>query len=548
VIPVALAASLAGFLIFNWHPAKTFMGDSGSMLIGFLLASCMAMANPLLGTMEGVILPSLALSVAIIDAVLTMFRRHYQQRRSVFSAERGHIHHRLLDRGFTQTQTVITILFVSLAAVGIGLVALSMEGWSTLGGFALLVPLVLGTFRLAGSVRTDEMLRALRRKRELDRASRRHRKSFESLQLEFQHVTTLSQWWQGVCRAAERLDFLRVELTLPSTASKARRLGWEATETARFDGDRLHATIPISERKRTGEVAPMNVEIASLDSLELAGERLALFSRLMTEYSLDHLHKNESKLRSTSTTVRNLPSNGAISPASRGELAARGEYGEFGHLRVAIVHDFLYTYCGAERVVEQLINVFPHSDIFALFDFLPEEERGFLRDKPVTTSFLQQLPFARSAHRCYLPLMPLAIEQLDVSGYDLVISSSYLAAKGVITGPDQLHVCYCHSPARYAWELQHQYLDESGLNFGPRGMLARSVLHYLRTWDVRSSTGVDHFIANSDFIARRIAKVYRRSSTVIHPLPKSSRRLHRCWTNGSLQANSNDRRGLFRDA
>ncbi|HEX8913178.1 MAG TPA: glycosyltransferase, partial [Humisphaera sp.] len=120
-------------------------------------------------------------------------------------------------------------------------------------------------------------------------------------------------------------------------------------------------------------------------------------------------------------------------------------------------------------------------------------------------------------HRLYLPLMPLAIEQLDVSDYDVVISSSYLAAKGVITRPDQLHVCYCHTPVRFAWDLQNQYLAESGLVAGMRSFMARLVLHYIRSWDVRSAGGVDVFLANSDYVGRRIRKIYRRPSTTIHP-------------------------------
>lgn len=186
-------------------------------------------------------------------------------------------------------------------------------------------------------------------------------------------------------------------------------------------------------------------------------------------------------------------------------------------MRVALVHDFLYTYGGAEKVVEEILSIYPQADIFALFDFLPEESRGFLGGRSVTTSCIQKLPFAKSKHRAYLPLMPLAVEQLDVSSYELVISSSYLAAKGVITGPGQTHVCYCHSPARYAWDLQHQYLRDAGLGFGPRGIVARLILHYLRTWDVRSANGVDRFVANSAFVSQRIQKVYRRPSDVIHP-------------------------------
>jgi len=127
------------------------------------------------------------------------------------------------------------------------------------------------------------------------------------------------------------------------------------------------------------------------------------------------------------------------------------------------------------------------------------------------------LPKARSKYRSYLPLMPLAIEQFDLSSYDLVISSSHAVAKGVLTGPDQLHISYVHSPIRYAWNLQHQYLKEAGLNRGMKGWLAKWVLHKIRLWDLRTANGVDSFIANSYFIARRITKVYRRESIVIYP-------------------------------
>lgn len=185
--------------------------------------------------------------------------------------------------------------------------------------------------------------------------------------------------------------------------------------------------------------------------------------------------------------------------------------------RVAIVHDFLYCYGGAERVIEQILNIYPDADLFSLFDFLPPGERDFIHNKPVKTSFIQRLPWARRKHRGYLPLMPLAVEQLDVSGYDVVISSSYVAAKGVLTRPDQLHICYCHSPVRFAWDLQHQYLKEAGLTHGLKSVAARVLLHYIRSWDLRSAHGVDVYVTNSRFVSRRVQKVYRRSSTVIHP-------------------------------
>jgi glycosyltransferase involved in cell wall biosynthesis len=186
-------------------------------------------------------------------------------------------------------------------------------------------------------------------------------------------------------------------------------------------------------------------------------------------------------------------------------------------LRVAIVHDWLVVYAGAERVLEQMLQVFPQADLFAIVDFLPPDQRQFIGNRPVTTCFIQRLPFAMGKYRHYLPLMPLAVEQFDLSGYDLVISSSAAVAKGVITGPDQLHICMCYSPMRYAWDLTHQYLRESNLVSGPKSWLARWFLHKMRVWDARTANGVDEFIAISDFIARRIHKVYRRESTVIYP-------------------------------
>ncbi|ACC70263.1 glycosyltransferase family 4 protein [Paraburkholderia phymatum] len=201
-------------------------------------------------------------------------------------------------------------------------------------------------------------------------------------------------------------------------------------------------------------------------------------------------------------------------PVSKPPAQRRGARST-GPVRVAIVHDWLVTYAGAERVLEQIVACFPDADLFSLVDFL--DDRSFLRGKPVTTSFIQNLPMARTKYRAYLPLMPLAIEQLDVSAYDVVISSSHAVAKGVLTGPDQVHISYVHSPIRYAWDLQHQYLQQSALTRGPKSAFARVILHYMRNWDIRTSNSVDTFVANSEFISRRIRKVYQRESEVIFP-------------------------------
>ena len=192
-------------------------------------------------------------------------------------------------------------------------------------------------------------------------------------------------------------------------------------------------------------------------------------------------------------------------------------------MKIAIVHDWLVTYAGAERVLAALCETWPEADLFAVIDFLCDEDRARLGGKRATTTFIQQLPKARSAYQKYLPLMPLAIEQLDMSAYDLVISSSHAVAKGVLTGPNQLHISYVHSPIRYAWDLQHQYLHEASLDRGLKAKLARMLLHYMRMWDQRTASGVDEFIANSHFIAKRINKSYRRQSTVIYPPVDTSR-------------------------
>ncbi len=186
-------------------------------------------------------------------------------------------------------------------------------------------------------------------------------------------------------------------------------------------------------------------------------------------------------------------------------------------MRVAIVHDWLATYAGSEKVVSEILAVFPSADLFSVVDFLSADDRRLVLGKTAKTTFIQKLPFAKKYFRHYLPLMPLAVEQLDVSGYDLVLSSSHAVAKGVLTGPDQLHVCYCHTPMRYAWDLQHQYLHETGLDKGLKGGVVRWLLHRLRQWDMRTANGVDVFLANSRFIGRRIEKVYRRSAEVIYP-------------------------------
>jgi len=186
-------------------------------------------------------------------------------------------------------------------------------------------------------------------------------------------------------------------------------------------------------------------------------------------------------------------------------------------VKVAIIHEWLLVEAGAEKVLSEILKLFPEADLFCLIDFLPSAKRNFIGNRVTKTSFIQKLPFAKDKYRLYLPLMPLAVEQFDLSAYDLVISCNYAVAKGVITGPNQLHISYIHSPMRYAWDLQFQYLRQAHLEKGVKSWLTRYLLHKMRIWDTRTAHGVDHYLANSEFIARRVKKVYGRTATVIYP-------------------------------
>ncbi|CDN14482.1 Glycosyltransferase [Richelia intracellularis] len=171
---------------------------------------------------------------------------------------------------------------------------------------------------------------------------------------------------------------------------------------------------------------------------------------------------------------------------------------------------------GSEIVVREILNLVD-ADLYALIDFESKNPDSYLYKRQIGTTFLQQFPDAKNGIQNYLPLLPIAVEQLDLREYDVILSSSHAVAKGVITTPEQLHICYCHSPMRYAWDLTFDYLRSSKLGNGVIGWATRYLLHRLRQWDVTSANSVDYFIANSKHTARRIWRCYRRESTVIYP-------------------------------
>lgn len=186
-------------------------------------------------------------------------------------------------------------------------------------------------------------------------------------------------------------------------------------------------------------------------------------------------------------------------------------------MKVALVCDTMSAYGGAERVIEQILKLYPSADVFTVLDVVPKGQRSFLGHRTITSTFLQRLPGIHRYYRKLLHVWPLAVEQLDVMKYDLVISMHHSVAYGVLTRPGQVHVSYVFSPARYAWDLQHEYLREAGLDSGPLSLLARHTLHKIRLWDFAAAQRPDAIAACSRFVADRMWRVHRRQVDVVYP-------------------------------
>ena len=186
--------------------------------------------------------------------------------------------------------------------------------------------------------------------------------------------------------------------------------------------------------------------------------------------------------------------------------------------KIAIVHDWCPSFRGGERVVAEMCRLFPRAQIYTLFDFLSDEvKQEFFSGIEFHTSLADRLPWVEKYYRSLFFACPFLIEQFDVTGYDAVISSSAAFARGVLTRPDQPHLCYVHSPPRYAWDEQFSYLEQGKLGFGPKGLLFRRMLHHLRIWDARTAHGPDVMAANSNFVRARIRRIYGRDARVIFP-------------------------------
>jgi len=180
-------------------------------------------------------------------------------------------------------------------------------------------------------------------------------------------------------------------------------------------------------------------------------------------------------------------------------------------MKIALVHDYLNQYGGAERVLEAFTEIYPKAPIFTLI-----HDKRFFPEKKIFTSFLQKTPFAKKHHRYFPPLMPLAVEKFDLSDYDVVLSDTASFAKGVITKPETLHICYCHTPTRYVWDDSHKYIREFSMPKIAKFFIP-FFMNYIRLWDREAAHRVDKFLCNSKFIGSRIKKYYKRDAQVIYP-------------------------------
>ena len=284
VLMLALLGSLIGFLAFNINPARIFMGDCGSLFLGFMLATASVHCASKSATLVALALPVLALGVPIFDILFSMLRR-VLERRSIFSADRSHIHHRLLDMGLHHRQVVIVIYLVTLIAAGLGMFMMVARGGAIVAVFVAVLVLLALVFRIVGAIRLQESLARLKENYRITRTQRHYRYEFDQAQLLLRNVNTFEDWWQAVCGSAELLGLVTV------TLSMTRRDGTESTQLWRNEKltpkltELIESNIPLPQR-REGENLRLNFTGCVGDSLENAGHQSALFTRLIDEYTL----------------------------------------------------------------------------------------------------------------------------------------------------------------------------------------------------------------------------------------------------------------------
>ena len=283
VISISLLGALSGFLVFNFNPAKIFMGDCGSLLLGFTIAAGSVMCATKTQAVVSLTLPILALGIPIFDMLFSMLRR-YLARRSLFSPDNEHFHHRLLALGLKQRHIVLCAYLITLAAAGFGMFMIVSRSWGTILIFAGILTLLGLVFRVIGLVKVGQTLLKLRQKYIDSNIVNQEKEGFEKARLQFSNAETFEQWWQSLCIAAEKMDFTDISLLLTQRDGQQQILSWNK-ETKRDSRNTIQMTIPIRDR-RSDSMLKLNVGIKMNGSLESAGRRARLFNRLIDEYGV----------------------------------------------------------------------------------------------------------------------------------------------------------------------------------------------------------------------------------------------------------------------
>jgi len=291
VLMLALLGSLTGFLFFNFNPAKIFMGDCGSMFLGFTIASSSVLCSSKSPVLVGLALPVLALGIPIFDTLFSMLRR-YLERRSMFAPDRRHFHHRLVDMGIKQRHVVITIYIVTLLSAGLGMFMMVTRNINSLVVFLCILLLLILVFRVVGSVRLKETILGLQRKHAINQQVQDEIRNFEDAELHFRRVQTFNGWWKAVSTTASKMGFLSVSLPLTNRDGSAHTLTWWQDGQGTVSNDVLKVSVPVRDR-RDGSSLNLRIEVCRRDSLESAGRKVALFTRLMEEHDIVNLPRDK---------------------------------------------------------------------------------------------------------------------------------------------------------------------------------------------------------------------------------------------------------------
>ncbi len=296
---LALLGSLSGFIFFNFNPAKIFMGDCGSLFLGFTIASASVLCSTKSSALVGLAMPVLALGIPIFDTLFSILRR-FLERRSIFAADRSHFHHRLVDLGIKQRHVVITIYVITLLFAGLGMFMMVTRDINSLVIFLCILLLLLLVFHVVGSIRLRETMAGLQRKYEITRQVKEEKKNFEDAELYFRHVATFNEWWQAVSTASEVMDFLNLSLPLTNRDGSNRILTWcqEKPSSEYNKYEIMEVNVPVRDR-RAGFGLNLKIKVCRNGSLESAGRRIALFTRMIEEHGIVSLSENR-KIRQSS--------------------------------------------------------------------------------------------------------------------------------------------------------------------------------------------------------------------------------------------------------